>query len=100
MTYFWSLYAVSYRNSAEARSFELEYRSNSHEDPPIPLGIACFDGAVLVPTQTGGQLLSVPDSFLPLVKDTAARNCKTSAASYQTSAASIHALRTLIQFIG
>jgi hypothetical protein len=77
MSYFWSLYSVSYRNLPEARSFELEYRSDLREDQLIPWGIPCFNGAVLMPTQTGGQLRSVRDSFLPtdpLAKDTAARN--------------------------
>jgi hypothetical protein len=44
---------------------------------PIPRGIPCYNGAVLVPTQTGGQLWSVRDSFLPtdpLAKVMAARN--------------------------
>jgi hypothetical protein len=77
MSYFWSLYALSYHNLPEARSCELVYRSNSREDAPIPLGIPCYTGAVFVPTPTDGQLWSVPDSFLPtdpLAKDTVARN--------------------------
>jgi hypothetical protein len=61
--------------SPEACSFELEYRSNSREDLPFPWGIPCYNG--VVPTQTGGQLWSVLDSFLPpdpCAKDTVARN--------------------------